>query len=258
MGKLSDTPAPVKLFLIGDSGSGKTGALTSLVCAGYRLHVVDLDNGLAPLAQLLKHESLPLDHVDFISPRDKYKKGPKGLQPVSKPTAYNEACDALDKWPEDGSTPGEWGSDHVFVLDSLTMLGRAALNLAVSFNPGAKDGRQWYGTAQNGVENYLSILWDSAFDTNVVVISHITHMEQDDGTYKGFPSIGCGTALSAHIAKYGNDLFVVETKGKGKDVKRTIRTVPDGRTDAKTSIIGLDERLPIESGLATIFERLRA
>ena len=35
-----------KLLLMGDSKSGKTGALASLVLAGYKLRILDFDNGL--------------------------------------------------------------------------------------------------------------------------------------------------------------------------------------------------------------------
>ena len=34
----------VKLLLIGDSKAGKTGSLISLVKAGYKLRILDLDN----------------------------------------------------------------------------------------------------------------------------------------------------------------------------------------------------------------------
>ena len=39
----------VKLLLCGDSGSGKSGALASLVGAGYKLRILDMDNGLDSL-----------------------------------------------------------------------------------------------------------------------------------------------------------------------------------------------------------------
>ena len=38
-----------KVLLCGDSGSGKSGALASLVSAGYTLRILDMDNGLDSL-----------------------------------------------------------------------------------------------------------------------------------------------------------------------------------------------------------------
>jgi hypothetical protein len=43
-----------KLLLEGDSGSGKTGSLASLVAAGFKLRVLDMDNGLDSLANAVK------------------------------------------------------------------------------------------------------------------------------------------------------------------------------------------------------------
>ena len=45
-----------KLLIEGDSGSGKTGALASLVKAGYKLRILDMDNGLDALKQTI-HDS---------------------------------------------------------------------------------------------------------------------------------------------------------------------------------------------------------
>ena len=35
-----------KLLLVGDSGSGKTASLATLANAGYKLRILDYDNGL--------------------------------------------------------------------------------------------------------------------------------------------------------------------------------------------------------------------
>ena len=55
-----------KLLIEGDSGSGKTGALCSLVEAGYKLRILDFDNGLEPLKQfILRDCSENIDNVEF-------------------------------------------------------------------------------------------------------------------------------------------------------------------------------------------------
>lgn len=245
-----------KVMLIGDSGSGKTGALASLAIAGYHLHIVDMDDGLSPLAHILRATAPEaLDRVDFQSFRDSYRTQAGELRVVRPATAYQSAAKCLDKWLDD-SKPAEWGPQHVFVVDSLTLLGRAALAQAETLAPGAKDRRQWFFAAQQALENYLAVLFGPDFATNVVVLTHITDIELNDGSRKGFPS-AIGQALSRHIAKYLNDLFIVETKGVGANVRRVIRTVPNGMTDAKTAAIGLEKELPIETGLATIFAALR-
>lgn len=252
----SDTASPfVKLMLIGDSGAGKTGALASLAKAGYHIHILDMDNGVKPLAQLLKSDKEALARVSFMSFRDRFKSTPGGMQLVMPAKAYLEATRACEKW-EDGTNPFEWGDKHILVLDSLTFLAKAAFNQAVSLSPNTKHPVQWYGSAQTAIENFLGGLMSDDCKTNVIVITHVTQIELADGTLKGFPS-AVGTALSRHIGRYFNDLFIVETKGSGANVKRVIRTVPNGFVDAKSSATDLPNELPIDTALETIFKKLK-
>ena len=51
--------APVKIMLIGENGSGKTGSLASLVCAGYKLRIIDTDKGVKILKSLLLDPHYP-------------------------------------------------------------------------------------------------------------------------------------------------------------------------------------------------------
>lgn len=249
--------ARAKIMLIGDSGAGKTGSLLSLVEAGYHLRIVDTDNGIRPLAKLVQHNCPDrLGQIDYVAVKDAYKSTSKGVEVVMPAKAYQKATALMDKW-DDGTKPIEWPADHIFVVDSLTTLGRAALNQAKTIAPNAREPRQWFYAAQQGLENFIDVLYSEAFSVNVIVITHITEVEMNDGSRRGFPS-AIGTALSKHIAKYLNDMFIVETKGVGNNTRRVIRTVPNGQVDAKTSLIGLDRELPIETGLATIFAELRA
>lgn len=56
---------PVKLINMGESGSGKTGALASLCAAGYNVRVLDLENGIEALVNLLigKTSKYPKDSI---------------------------------------------------------------------------------------------------------------------------------------------------------------------------------------------------
>ncbi len=58
----------VKLLLLGDAKSGKTGSLVSLVEAGYKVRILDFDNLLDILAKLIS-EQCPeqIDNVEFRS-----------------------------------------------------------------------------------------------------------------------------------------------------------------------------------------------
>ena len=49
---------PIKMLVMGDTGTGKTGALASLANTGYKLHILDYDNGLDILSTKVKPEFL--------------------------------------------------------------------------------------------------------------------------------------------------------------------------------------------------------
>lgn len=248
----------IKVAFIGDSGTGKTGALVSLVKAGYKLRILDLDNGLDALREWVKKDCPEnLKNVDYETRRDKYKvSGGQGLILDGQPKAFTDSLKLMDKW-SDESRPSEWGEDTIFVLDSLTAYGKSAFEWAKGMNPGAKDPRQWYFAAQQGVEDTVAVLTGESFKANVIIISHVTYSEWQDGTTRGTMS-SIGSALGPKLAKYLNTLILAEKTGSGTNVKRIIRTAPTSVIDLKTPGPGFEASLPLESGLATIFTKLKA
>lgn len=268
MAKLSEHQSSkfVKLLYIGDSGTGKTGSLTSLVKAGYSLRILDTDNGLDILRQFVQHECPDrINSIDFETRRDEYKLGSiyqngniVGKGPtVVKPKAYVECVDLMAKW-SDGSDPAEWGPETIFVLDSLSTLSKAAFEWARNMNPAAKDGRQWYGTAQASIENLVGQLTSEAFRTNLIIISHIRYdQEGESGPRKGTP-MTIGASLSGSIGKYFNTVVCAESVGAGASVKRRIKTVPTAEVTLKTPVpFKVTSELPLESGLATLFNAIK-
>jgi hypothetical protein len=246
----------VKIMLIGHSGAGKTGALTSLARAGYRIRILDLDNGLDALVNHLKAEEPgALSRVDFMSFRDKVKITPAGPVVVGAPRAFPDAAKALDKW-EDGSNPAEWGEKSILVIDSLTNLGRAAFAWARAMNPSSKEPRQWYFTAQGAIEDIIAGVTSPDFKTNVIVMSHIDLRTLPDGTIQGFAT-SIGQALGPKIPRYFNTLVALETQGQGTNVKRRLRTMPTATLTLKNPApMKIDAEYPIETGLATLFSKL--
>lgn len=245
-----------KFIMIGDSGTGKTGALTSLVGAGYKLRILDTDNGLDSLKAFVRKEFPDkLTNVDFETRRDEYKATTQGPV-VTKPTAFVECLKLMQTW-SDGSSPQEWGKDTFFVLDSMTGLGKAAFEFAKGLNPSAKDPRQWYHAAQQAIENTVALLTSEAFHANVIVISHVIYKEQQDGTTKGWAS-SIGSALGPTIPKYFNTLVLAERTGFGQNVKRKIKTVPTDTIDLKVAApFAIERELPLETGLATLVKALK-
>ena len=248
----------VKLLFIGNSGAGKTGALTSLVEAGYQIRIIDLDSGLDALANHVRETSSQLlSTIQFESFRDKMKMTPTGPAVVGSPKAYVNTLNALERWPTDGSDPSKWGEKHVLVIDSLTNLGRAAFQWARAANPMSKDPRQWYKTAQDLIEDLIANVTSDAFETNVIIISHV-EMVETNGTIKGFVS-SIGKALGPKIPRFFNTLLLSETSGSGKNVKRQIKTLPTGLIDLKNPApMKIEATYEIQDGLAKIFSILKA
>lgn len=250
----------VKLLYIGNSGTGKTGSLVSLVKAGYKIGMLDFDNGIDVLAHYVRRECPEkIDNVKFISLRDERALNQMNqLKVKGQPKAFVNAMKYTTKWDDD-TIPAEWGSDWIFVLDTLGTLGTAAHDWAEAMNPMAKEPRTWINGAQRGIESYISMLTSPEFKTNVIVISHVRVGEDKNqgGMVKGYAS-SVGTALGPILPKYFNNLLLTETSGSGKSVKRVIKTLPTGIVDLKTSApFKLTDDLPIETGLATVFEKLK-
>lgn len=246
----------VKLMFVGASGAGKTGALTSLVRAGYELRILDFDSGLDALMNHCRAEGLDLDKIEYETLRDRMKMTATGPRTKGAPKAYADALSLLEQWP-DGSDPAEWGPGTVCVLDSLTNIGRAAFNWAKNIDPANKDPRRWYKTAQDLCDELLMNVTSDAFMTNVIVISHIEITTNKDGTIKHYPS-AIGTALGPKIARNFNTLVLSETSGSGKALKRKIKTFPTAMLDCKNPApMRMDAEYNIEDGMAKIFDVLK-
>lgn len=247
----------LKLIYIGDSGTGKTGSLASLVAAGYKLKFLDMDNGLdALVAHVRRDDPDKLKNIEYETRRDQYKATASGPVIKGVPKAYVDSLKLLEKW-SDESDPSEWGPETIFVLDSLTSFGKAAFEWAKGMNPTAKDPRNWYFTAQSSVEDVLSWLTGEEFRCNVIIISHVQYKEIHDGTTRGY-STAIGSALGPIIPRYFNTLVLAEKSGQGKYIRRSVRTIPTSMIDLKTPAPWMvDDELPLESGMATLFEQLK-
>lgn len=247
----------VKMIYIGDSGTGKTGSLASLAAAGYQIRILDLDNGVDILAKYVRKECPDkLSAIQYETRRDKYKITPGGAMVDGSPKAFVQAMELLTKW-SDGTVPATWGENTIFVLDSLSALGKAAFEWAKGMNPTSKDPRQWYATGQKALEDVLSNITGEAFATNVIIISHVQLQELPDGSIKGYTN-ALGKAMGAVIPRYFNTLLLAESSGSGESVRRHIRTVPTGMIDLKSSApFKLDKSYPLGTGLATIFAKLK-
>lgn len=251
-----------KLLLLGDAKSGKTGSLVSLVQAGYKLRILDMDNLLDILSYKVR-EQCPnmIANVEFRTLRDERKMGVTGPIIKGQPKAFIEAIKMLDHWKYDDvdlGKPAEWGPECILVLDSLSRFCDAAYDWREPLTPkGAKtgeaDARATYGDAQDAVENTLAMLTGRSFETNVIVICHGMYMDLPDGTKKIFPQ-GVGQKLSPKIPQY----FPNYIRYKNQGGKRTIQLDSDVMIDlANARPSATAKSYGIETGLAELFAVLR-
>lgn len=240
-----------KLIYIGDSGTGKTGSLVSLLADGYKFKILDMDNGLDALVYHARLQCPDkLSNVEFETYRDEYRATKAGPMIKGSPHAFTDALAKLTEWAE---TEDE---NTIFVLDSGSAFGRTAFEWAKGMNPMSKDPRQWYFTAQQAVESTIAMLTGEAFRMNVIVISHINYKELTEGVNKGYANF-IGSALGPVIPKYFNTLVLAEAIGAGKNTKRRIKTLPTGIIDLKVPNPTIEAELPLETGLSTLFKTLK-
>lgn len=251
----------VKLILIGESGTGKTSALASLVVAGYKLFILDFDNLLAPLKNRLTAKAPDkIGNVFYKTFRDKMTATIGGPVVDGTPKAFHDAMQALNNWKEGDKSLGpaeKFGPDCVVVIDSLTRGSDAAMNWGEFITPagkgGEKDGRAIYGEAQRAIEALLSLLTSEAFATNVIVIAHIAYQMRGVTELKGFPK-GPGQALGPMIPTYFPTMLQVENTPNG----RVVRTVPTAMIDLKNPVMEpLPAAMPIETALADFFKAVK-
>ena len=158
-----------KLMLIGDSGTGKTGALASLAKAGYSLHIIDFDNGLDILANTLRGDKEAMARVEFETFIDDMRNVGGKIQATTA-KAWQGAIKTLTDW-----NPAKWGEKDILVVDSLTFAGRAALRFICGMNGrlGSAPYQSDFLDAQRLVENLLGMLFSNSIPCNVIVLSHI-------------------------------------------------------------------------------------
>src|SRR5271167_481522 len=258
-----------KLLLVGDNGSGKTGALASLASAGYSIRILDLDNGIDVLRSLLTdpkyisgpaaiYKSDSIERIDFETITDPMKSVAGKLMP-SKATAWQRAVGLLDNWKTSSSDFGPlttWTSKDVLVIDSLTFICNAAMQFVLSMN--ARLGQQphqsdWY-QGQQLIEGLCQKLFDEAIKCNVVINCHVTYIGEDGSPLKGYPAT-LGKALSPKIGSYFNAILMAKTVGK----TRKILTNTSGIIELKNTSPGrVQAEYPIETGLADYFAAVRA
>jgi hypothetical protein len=275
-----------KLLFIGESGAGKTGALCSLAAAGYKLRILDMDNGVELIKDYLSNPNSPYvkqnpdcwKNVEYRIITD-VTKSSIGKVICTQATAWPTMLRMLNEWKytsEDGEEinygkPHEWGSDTILVIDSLTSAAYAALNYHLAQNGALSaartqnEARRDIGAAQDYIRGLLAIFKDATMSCNLILTSQITQVSesgmgpQSDEVKKegesimGFPA-AIGRALSPQIPRYFNTVLQAKVVG----TKQIITTKTQGDICTKnTAPLRVKPQYDLATGLADYFRDVR-
>ena len=234
----------VKLLFAADSGMGKTSALASLANAGYRLAIIDMDNGVDVLKGLLKPEAYDRVFYKTLSPHE--------------PASWDVAESLTRTWKTDTEDLGpisKFTDNDVLVIDSLSFLGSAAMAKAkslASIDPKAVGFNQAvWGVAQNLLEFLVARLTSIHTPCNIIMTTHLQVVEDEaTGSKKVYPA-SVGKALPAKMNRYFNNVWRIDAKPNGD---RVIRTVADYSMALKCSskAIGKEATLDLAAHFKTM------
>ena len=253
-----------KLLFVGDSGAGKTGALASLAAAGYKVRILDLDNGVDVLRDLLTSDRYTKDavnNVEYVTITEPMKNQGGKLIPA-KASVWQRTTGMLGDWKDGTANLGSittWDSNSVLVIDSLTMLSDAALSYILAMNGrlGQHPHQADWGLAQALVENLLRMLYDESVKCNVIINCHIKPMGDDSGPERYYPNT-LGKALPPKVGRYFNTVLLAQSSGRGQNLKRQIFTTSQGTIECKnTAPSKVAQSYPLETGLADYFAAVR-
>jgi hypothetical protein len=253
---------------LGDPGSGKTGSLAEVInkldeLPIERIIIADFDDGLDVLANYVKPEHQ--DKVLFQTFRDKLIPSIEGAkyEGAALDMAWVRANTFMKKF-EGGAN--SWGSETLFVVDTLTGMGDAAMIYAKA-KEGLNIPDDWRATGGGSrlQDKFTQML--IGLQCHVMLNAHIrllggggfknvkdkegseyqTPVDSDiDGT--GYPS-ALGRILPKSIARHFN--IALEWKMVGQ--LRMIRTVPEDRMVLKAPF-KLPQEVPQDTGLLTILK----
>jgi hypothetical protein len=275
-------PPSVKLLLVGDTGSGKTGATMALAAAGYNVRVLDYDSGLRIVEGFIRNPDSPyrrpnallwpqapteselLARYRFETLTDGRKNINGRLIPRVGPggNAWQRGAKLLDNWTTEDDKFGpvaSWTQQEVLVVDTLSFAAKRAGEFVQVMNNrlGQPLQIQDYMGAQQLIESMLGLLYDDGIKCHVVVNCHIRYIEQEGAPRRGFPET-IGRALNDQIGRYFNSVLQAKTKGFGATAKHVITTVGDSVVELKTPApLSVKKEYDLGTGLAEYFRDVR-
>lgn len=227
MSSPTTVPAP-KIMLVGPTGSGKTHAIRTLVEAGLEVFVLFSEPGMEVLADVpsdkLHWHYIPPSAPDFSDMIDSAQKiNALSLKSLADMTDINKKkyCEFIemlkcmanfhdDRTGKDFGAIDDFGTSRAFVVDSLSGLNIAAMNLVVGSKP-VKSMSDW-GIAIDNLERLITKL-----TTGLQCVFVLTaHLEREtDETTGGITLMAStlGRKLAPKLPRFFSDVVLARREG---------------------------------------------
>jgi hypothetical protein len=206
-----------KVIVYGRPKTGKTALVGKLASAGFKLHWLDLENGIKTLLNPAMLDPKYRTNVDVINipdhrmypvaidtVREVMRGGPKKIcaqhGKVNCPVCLK---DTTAGWG--AINLSEFTDNDILVIDSLSQLGMSAMNKSVLkeiSKPGGEDYKATYtdymmqGALLDQVLSMIQVL-----DLNICVISHVIDIEKAETKEQLVPLVGTRN-FSSNAGKY--------------------------------------------------------
>lgn len=264
---MNDPTTGFNTLLEGPTGVGKTHSIGTLVDTGLQVHYVALESGQETLYGYYTDKGKPVPdnlHIslvktstagflDLIDSAEKTNTlSHEALAKMTDPKrgsyrGYINLLKALNNFTDDrtGEQFGpvdSWGTDRVIVLDGLTGINRAAMQLVVG-GKATRSQPEW-GQAQHYVEELLYKLCNGC-RCHFVLISHVER--ETDQVFGGvkITMSTLGKALAPKIPQMFSDVILCRREGD-----KFLWSTADGQADLKF------RNLPLSSTIVPDFGKI--
>jgi hypothetical protein len=273
----------LRILLVGDSGTGKTGALWSLIEAGYSVALADFDNG-ADILRIKAAQAKPglASRLHIVPLRDIINSVGESIT-IAEPLAIVRFVRALNKWPGIDKSLTQFSADTVFCIDTLNFLSRAVMYRFQHTNRKLDKPVEPinYNIIQNEIRVLLDRLVSDQYQCSIIVNTHLDYREVREGTslsvgmmerdvtgtdpkkistadteVKGVPT-AFGAKLGPQVGAYFNFTLRATQRMIGNKVARRIQTASTDEVVDLKCPLDLPTELPLDTGLATIFKAWR-
>jgi AAA domain len=247
-----------KILLMGEGGNGKTHAIRTLSEAGIHPYVIALEPGFEVLGDVPKEKLgwryIPRPAGEWSKLMEDARRintlNYASLSSVGDPnrSSYTRFVDILsslqkfkdDRTGEDLGPVDQWGTGRAIVIDHLSELCRAAIELTVGGKPVMSQPE--YMVTQNNIENLLRQLV-TVTRCWVVVIAHLDRILDEVGGGTKIMLQSLGKALSPRLPQIFSDVILANREGK----KFTWSTAASGVV-LKTRNLPIEDNMPPSFG----------